>query len=64
MLELRYLHREIGLLRDENQQQNNEIAMLKEMVGFQVNSTIPKQIVSLIAKEIDEKKKIKSLLKC
>ena len=33
--ELGFLHREIGLLRHENQNQDNEIATLKEIVGFQ-----------------------------
>ena len=60
--ELRFLHREIGLLRSENQDHKEEIALLKETVGFQSNKTIPEQIVSLIKKELDEQKKKESLI--
>ena len=59
-IELDFLHREIELLRSENQDQNKEIAFLKETVGFQNNKTIPQQIVSLIKKEFDEQKKKES----
>lgn len=45
--ELRFLHREIGLLRDENQSQNSEISMLKEIVvGFRNYETIPDHVES------------------
>lgn len=36
--------------------------MLKEAVGFQINKTIPEQIVSLIKKELDEQTKTESLI--
>ena len=62
ILELRFLHREIGLLRSENQDHKDEIALLKETVGFQSNKTIPEQIVSLIKKELDGQKKKESLI--
>jgi len=55
-LELHFLHQEIGQLRDENQNQNKNIAMLKEIAGFQKNKTLLDQIVSSIIKEIDKKK--------
>jgi len=41
--ELQGIHQEIGSLRDENHQQNMEIALLKEMVGFQDNPNHQKE---------------------
>jgi len=32
-IELRFIHQEIGSLRDENHNQNLEIALLKERIG-------------------------------
>jgi len=58
-LELHFLHREIDQLRDENQNQNKDIAMLKEIVGFPNNQSITDQIVSLIIKELHKKKVMK-----
>ena len=45
---------------DENQNQNKEIAMLKEIAAFQNNTTISDQILSLIKKELDDQKKKES----
>ncbi len=50
-LELHFLHRKIGQLRGENQNQNKDIAMLKKMVGFQNNKTFVDPIVSLMIKK-------------
>jgi hypothetical protein len=47
-IELRFIHREIVILKDENHSQNKEIAMLKEIMGFHNNKTIPDQILKLI----------------
>jgi len=55
-LELYFLHREIGQLRAEYQNQNKDIAMLKEMTGFKNNRTITDLILSLIIKELNDKK--------
>jgi len=50
IIELRFLHRDIGQLRDENHNQNMEISMLKEKVAINQNNnkTISNQKTEII----------------
>jgi len=50
LLELQFIHREIGSLRDENRDQNNEIALLKGMVQSQ-EGTVYQKVIEEIGRE-------------